>query len=70
MVESSPTAITTTGGLIDARRLAQDAGERLALIGDLDTFAGWPEIGKRGLPALDLLLVRGLHLRLVMHEQE
>ena len=58
------------GGLIDADRLAQDPGEGLALIGDLDTFAGWPEIGKRGLPAFDLLLVRGLHLRLVVHEQE
>ena len=58
------------GGLIDACRLAQDAGERLALIGDFDTFAGWPEIGKRGLPAFDLLFVRGLHLRLVVHEQE
>ena len=56
--------------LIDARRLAQNAGQRLALIGNLDAFAGRPQVRKRRLPAFDLLLVRGFHLRLVMHEQK
>src|SRR6185312_7710742 len=28
-------------GLLDAHRLAQDAGERLALIRNFDAFAGW-----------------------------
>ena len=56
--------------LFDARRLAQDAGQRLALIGNFDALAGRPQMRQRGLPAFDLLLVRGLHLRLVVHEQE
>ena len=56
--------------LLDAGRLAQDAGERLALIRDFDALAGRPQMRQRRLPAFDLLLVRGLHLRQVVHEQE
>ena len=55
---------------LDARGLAQDAGQRLALIRDFDAFAGRPQMRQRRLPAFDLLLVRGLHLRDVMHEQK
>ena len=55
---------------LDAGRLAQNAGERLALIGNLDALAGRTQMGQRRLPAFDLLYVRGLHLRLVVHEQK
>ena len=55
---------------VDAHRLAQDAGERLSLIRDLDTFAGWSQVRQCHLPAFDLLPVRRFHLRLVMDEEE
>ena len=57
-------------GTFDTDRLAQDAGQRAALIRNLDAFAGWPQVGKCGLPTFDLLFVRGFHLRLIVHEQE
>jgi len=56
--------------LFGARGLAQDTGQSFALIRNLDPFARWPQVRQRQLPAFDLLLVRGLHLRLVLHKQE
>ena len=55
---------------LDAGRLTQDAGQRLALVRDLDALAGRTQIWQRRLAAFDLLLVRGLHLRDVAHEQK
>jgi hypothetical protein len=43
---------------VDAHRLAQDAGEHLSLIRDLDTFAGRSQVRQCHLPAFDLLPVR------------
>ena len=56
--------------LRDACRLAQDAVERLALVGDRDALARRIEMRQRSVAALDRLHVRGLHLRHVVHEQE
>ena len=56
--------------LFDARGLAQDAGQRLALIRNLDPLAGRAQMRQRRLPALDRLHVRDFHLRHVLHEQE
>ena len=42
----------------------------LPVVGNIDALAVRPQVGKRCLAALDLLLVRGFHLRLIMHEQK
>ena len=62
--------MTSTGGFVDAIRLAQDAVERLALVRDRDALARRIEMRQREVAALDRLHVRGLHLRHVVHEQE
>src|SRR5665213_2561902 len=56
--------------LFDADRLAQNPCERPALVGNFDALAGWTQMRQRRLPAFNLFFVRGLHLRLVLHEQE
>src|SRR5262249_23998295 len=58
------------GWPVDTDRLAQDAGHDAALIGNLDALAGGAQVRKCSLPAFDLLLVRGFHLSLIVHEQE
>ena len=55
---------------LDARGLAQDAVEVLALVGDRDPLARRRQVRQGQAPALDRLEVCGLHLRQVVHEQE
>src|SRR5262249_42415792 len=54
----------------DTGRLAQDAGQSAALVGNLDALTRRSQGRKCSLPTFDLLLVRGFHLRLMVHEQE
>ena len=54
----------------DAGRLAQDAVERLALVGDLHPLARRVEVRQRRVAARHRLHVRGPHLLEVVHEQE
>src|SRR5262249_27494838 len=55
---------------LNARRLAQDAEQRLSLIGDFHPLAWRYKMRQRQLAALDGPRMRRLHLWRVVHEQE